>query len=280
MANNPITSTNLANYIPSIWSKKVLADAEAALVCGGLVDRSYEEFAMGGGNKIVVPNLHELTASVVNTLGDMSMYDTIQNVTNIDVNIEYDIGIAVDDIDKMQTNPKYFDKVTGKLAYSLAKRIDINVNALFSGFGNDSKSAFVAMTTDDIITAYEELNENNAPATDRAWVFDPETITDLLKLDYFVRMDYVPEGVHKTGFQGRSILGSPVYMTTNLDTVNVNCHGAAYFHREAIALVVQLEPKFEVWRWALRHSDAISGLILFGVAEMHDLWGSLLRTRS
>lgn len=280
MASNPITATNLANYIPTIFSKEVQASVESMLVCGNLVDRTYESQAKAGGNVIEVAKLHEITANAVNTAADATLYDSIQNRCLINLNQYYDIGVAVDDINQLQTNPKYFDKVRDKLAYGLAKQIDTNVAAYFNDFSQTVGTEGTALTADVMLAAYEYLNSADAPATDRCWIFDPESITDLLKIDMFVRMDYVGDTVMKTGFTGRQILGSPVYITTNLEAINTSYHGACYMHRDALALVVQMQPKFETARLPLRHSDAILGLTVFGIEEMRDTFGVWIKTRS
>ena len=282
MATAPITATNLANWIPDVWSKEVLSAVENNLVIAALFDRSFEAFATEGGDKIVVPNLANITAQAVNTNCDMTLYDTIQNVTNINVNFKYDIGIAVDDINKLQSNPKYFEKVKSKLAYGLGKQIDTNCAVQFKTYSQVVGTTGSALTEDVFITAYEYLNAANAPFDDRAWVLDPESITDLLKLDYFVRTDYAPgANIHRTGFRGQWILGSPVYITTNNDIWATSLeHVGGYFQREATALVVQMQPKFEVARWPLRHSDLLIGLCVFGLEEMRDTFGVCINCRS
>ena len=279
MAIDPITATNLANYIPSIWSKLVLADMEKALVTGALQDRRYEQFVVGGGNTIVVPHLFNITPNVVNTLQDITLYDAVQNVTNISINKKYDIGVGVTDIEQWQTNPKYFDLVRTKIAYGLARQIDINTNVQFKSFSQKVGTVGAAITEDTILAAYEYLNLADAPYEGRYWAFDPETITDLMKIDMFVRMDYVPGAVWANGFQGRQILGAPVYITSNLDPYTSAQHAAAYAQREAVALVVQGQ-KTEVYRWPQRHSDVISALALFGVQIMRDSFGVCINTRS
>ena len=275
-----VNSTELANWIPTVWSQLVLADVEKSLVTGALFDRAYEEFARGGGDTIVVPNLAEITANVVNTEADMTLYHATQGVTNISIDKKYDIGVLVDNLNQLQTNPKYFDKVRGKLAYGLSKQIDINCNVLFKGFDHLSGTVNTALTEDVLIECYENLNDSDAPFDGRVWVFDPGSITDLMKLDYFVRMDYVSGSVSQSGFQGRSIFGSPVYITTNLDGYAGGPHAAAYFQREACALVVQMQPNFEIARIPLQHGDAIIGLALWGVQEMRGTFGNLINTRS
>ncbi|KKN06515.1 hypothetical protein LCGC14_1076450 [marine sediment metagenome] len=131
-----ISSTNLANWIPTVWSKEVLAAVENSLVTGALYDRSYEDLVRSGGDTIVVPHLAEISANLVNTAIDLTLYDAVQNVTNIALDFKYDIGVEVSDIEQLQTNPKYFSKVTSKLAYGIAKQIDINCNVQFRAFDN------------------------------------------------------------------------------------------------------------------------------------------------
>jgi len=276
-----MTNVNVANWIPTIWSKQVLAAVEHSLVTGALVDRSYEQYARAGGSRIVVPNLANLTAAAVNTDQDLTLYGATQGATNIDVNYFFDVGVGLSDIEDLQINPDYMEKVKGKVAYSLAQVIDWNTNALFAGFDTAVGTTGSALTEDDLIEAYENLNEADAPFTDRAWVFDPESITDLLKQDYFIRMDYVPGSVVSQGFQGRQIFGSPVYISTNLTVYgSTNEHMSGYFQREAIALVMQMQPKFEVARLPLQHSDAIIGLCAYGLMEMRGTFGVLINCRS
>jgi hypothetical protein len=280
MAYDSISATNLAGWIPQIWSKDILSAVESKLICGSLVDRKFEGYAMSG-NSIVVPNLSEITAFAINTAIDATMYDDLQTgPTNISIDKKYGIAVAVDDINQIQTNPKYWDAVKSKAAYSLAKQIDINVATLFHSLDGQIGTFNSALTEDQMIEAYEYLNLGDAPAEGRAWVLDPGSITDLLKLDSYVRMDYVPGSVVSQGFQGRSIYGAPVYITTNLRPgAAAEPHYGAYLQREAIALVVQIPPKFEVARLPLRFSDALVGMCLFGVKEMRGTFGCAINTR-
>jgi len=93
-------------------------------------------------------------------------------------------------------------------------------------------------------------------------------------------MDYVPDSVVKSGFQGRQILGAPVYMTNNLPAVNTNYHAAAYFQKEALALVVQMKPNVKMERFPNRQTDGVVVKALWGVKEMRDEFGCWIKTRS
>jgi len=267
-----VNATELANWTPPIWSASVLAAVESRLVLGALCDRTYEVFATSG-DTIVVPNLAEITANTVNTGVDMTLYSATQNVTNISLNKKYDIGVLVDDIMQVQNNPKYFEKVRTKLAYGLAKAIDSNVGGLIPSLDKILGTVNTAITEDIIYESYETLNQADAPFDDRSWVFSPHHITDLYKLDVFMRADYVGDVPVTTGFQGRKIMGSPVYITTNLPAYAGGARPAVYMHREALALVVQLKPRFEIARIPLQHGDAIIGLVHFGTQEMRGTFG-------
>ncbi len=274
-----ITAANLANWIPTVWSQEVLSSVENLLLFGQLYDRSYEKYARYG-NKIVVPTMAEISASVVNFDQTATTYHVVQNAENISIDQNFDIAVMVDDVTDVQTNPKYFDKIRAKMAYGLAKVIETNcANALRSA--NQYRGTLASALTEDVlISCYEDLNGGDVPETDRAWVFDPESITDLLKLDYFIRMDYVPGSVVSNGFQGRQIFGAPVYMKNGLTTHASGEHVAGYFQREFEALVIQVPMKFETQRVALQHSDAIVGLAAWGFKTMRPTFGVAINTRS
>ncbi len=276
----PILASNVANWIPIVWAKEVQDIVKSALVLGGLFDRSYEGYA-AFGNKIVVPKLAEITAQAVNFEQMATTYHVAQNAENITIDKIYDIAVMMDDLAQVETNPKYFEKVRDTLAYGLAKRIDINCATTANEGTTYVGTLGSALTEDVLISAYEALNSYDAPQEKRAWVFDPESISDLMKNDYFIRMDYVSGSVVQNGFQGKQIFGAPVYMTTNLCYYGTTLeHMAAYFQKEAYALVVQLPARFEVGRVGLQHSDFITGLAAFGLKAMRPNYGVVINTRS
>jgi len=276
-----ITALNLANWIPTVWATDIISEVESRLVLGSLVDRSYEKYA-AYGNVIVVPRLSELSAQVVNFDEQSTTYRIEQNAENITLNQNFDVSVAMDDITKIQTNPKYFEKVRAKMAYALAKVIDINCANMLRGGNSGTKAGTTgsALTEDVLIGCYETLNGGDVPFEDRAWVLDTDSITDLMKLDFFIRMDYVPGSVVTQGFQGRQIFGAPVYMTTNLFAYTDGAHCAAYFQREHQALVLQLPAEFEIGRIGLQHVDFITGLASWGNKEMRTTFCCPINTRS
>ncbi len=280
MATTPMNQTNLANYIQTIWAKEVQAAVENGLVCGNLVDRQYEKYDTGAGT-IVVPVLSNITPSAYNAAADIAYNTTNETAVNISLNQRYYAAYAVDPFTKVQDQIGYFDAAKSKLVYGLNKQIDQSVSTLFASFGNSTGTEGTALGMNELVAAYESLNENDAPETDRAWVFDPESITDLLGIDAFVRGDYVPDQPMANGFTGKRILGAPVFMTNALPAVNTNYHAAAMFHKEAIALVVQQPIVTELGKDIRRgNADVVISRALWGVKEMRDGFGVWIKTRS
>lgn len=279
MATTPMNQTNLANYIQTVWSKEVQAAVENSLVCGNLVDRSYEKYDTGAG-VIVVPVLSNISPAAYNAAADISYTTTNETAVNITLNQRYYAAYGIDPFTKVQDAIGYWDKAKGKLSYGISKQIDTGVNTLFVSFSNTTGTEGTAIGVDQMIAAYESLNENDAPPTGRAWVLDPESITDLIGNDVFIRMDYVPGSVVENGFQGRQIFGAPVYMTNNLYVNNTSYHGAAFLHKEAVALVVQQPIITKLAFDTRRASDVVIALALWGVKIMRNGFGVYIKTRS
>ncbi len=280
MALNPMNQTNLANYIPAIWAKEVQSAVERALVLANLIDRHYQKYAYTG-NKVVVPLMANLSATAFVMGTNINIDNTTQGVLNISINKQYYTATAVDDFTEIQDYVGYFEKAREKHAYALAKEIDTSLAVLVPAFntGNDIGTQGDAITADTVIEGYEKLNVAEAPQSGRSWVFDAESITDLVKADFFVRMDYVPGSVSANGFQGRQILGAPVYMSNNVDATGAY-HNAIYWQEEALALVTQLMPKAHIGRVEPQLSDVLITEALWGCMEMRDTFGCQINTRS
>lgn len=275
----PQNQVNLANYIPTVWAKELQEEVENQLVFAKQVDRRFEKYA-SFGNKIVVPKLSNIGASAFNAANGISLTRTTEGCVNIDIDQRYYVAYGVDDFTVVQDMIGYLNEAKSKAAYGIALKIDDTLAYLVNTFGSNVGTEGSAITEDTCIAAYEALNEADAPETDRSWILDPESITDLLGRDYFVRMDYVPEGVVARGFQGRQIFGAPVYMTNNLQLINSSKHGAAYIQREVMALVMQMQPTTKLERIAQYLSDAIVVEAMWGVKLMRGTFGVWIKTRS
>lgn len=274
-------AANVAPYIPEIWGTIIQAATEAELVFANHCDRRFEA-QLTKGDTVRIPLLADFgTADAVNTTVDLTLYSTSQTCTNVVVNYWYQKSVGLAEQEQIQDSPDILVAALGKCGYAIGKNIDSAlatlVNSTFTTYGEGTQNS--ALTADVLINCYEDLNEADVPDTDRVWIFDPESITDLLKLDYFVRMDYVPDGVVSKGFQGRQIFGAPVYMTTNLNGF-ADSHEAVYMHREGLILLQQKAPTVHAFDWPQRFSRVVGVSTLYGVLGARATFGVCICTRS
>jgi len=229
-----------------------------------------------------VPNLSNFgDANAVDTTTDLTLYDALQNTDQIIVNYHFYQAVGLGEREQIQDRPDFLKAALQKCGYSVAKMVDDKIADLVNGLTtNTAGTEGSALTVDTLITAYEGLNENDVPENDRVWIFDPESITDLLKLDYFVRMDYIPDSVVTKGFQGRQIFGAPVYMTTNLNVINTNYHAAVYFQKEWVAMIQQEAPTVFQFDWPEKFTRVVGVKALWGIKQMRETAACWIKTRS
>ncbi len=271
---------NVAPFIPEIWGSIIQMAAEAKLVFAQRVDRRFEA-ELTNGDTIRIPILADFgDADAINVDADLSTYSTDQTCTNVVVNYFFQKSVQLGEQEQVQDYPDILVAALKKCGHSVASMIDDKLADLVTSFSTNAIGIKGdALTADTLIEAYEKLNLQDAPDDDRSWIFDPESITDLLKLDYFIRADYVPEGVVTRGWQGRTIFGAPVYMTTNLNS-DGTYHECAYFHREALALVSQMQPEVFRFPWPQRFSQVVGVKALFGVLAAREAFGCIINSRS
>ena len=278
MASIALAQANIQNFIPELWSKEVKAAVENNLVVAKLVDRRYEA-ELVRGDRIHVPNVANLTANAVNTQEDVTLNDAIQNEDVIIINQWYEAAVGIQDMHLKQITPASLRALSAKAGYAIAAQVDSYMAGLFNAFSQSVGTEGQALTDNVILEAKEYLDLANAPFSDRVMIIDPESLSDLLKIDKFVRMDYVPGGAVANGQVGK-IYGCNVYITNNLEAINTNYHGACMMHKEALALVMQQEPTTKTWHWDERSTQVIRCEAVWGALEMRDTFGVWIKTRS
>lgn len=272
-------ASNVAPYIPELWSTIVQAAEEANLVFTLHADRRFEA-ELPVGDTVHIPLLTDFgSADAINVDADITTYAGDQTCISVVVNYHYQKSVQLGEKEQIQDSPDLLVNALKKCGYSVAKQKDTHLGALVASGTTSVGTQNVALTADTLIDAYEGLNDLDVPDESRLWVFDPESITDLLKLDYFIRMDYVPDGVVSKGFRGREIFGGPVYMTTNLNG-SATSHDAAYYHPEAIIMLSQQSPTVFSWPWPQRFSQVVGVKTLYGVRIARANYMVIINTRS
>lgn len=273
----------LANYMPSIWAKKTLDFVESNLTCWKCIDTSWgKEFDGAKGDTLVINPLLEVNATAVNTFADPTDYNTDQGTpVNLIINLWYQSLVGVDDFQTLLGQPNYEDRVVPKLGYAIAKQIDTNVAALFNTFTQTAGTEGVTVDFDTLLDAKRQLDLVDAPSDNRYLIIDPETLQDLMQDDRFTSTLYQAGDAIGKGWIGQNkVLGCTVYMTTNLEAINTNYHGATMMHREAIAGVMKKNISYTTWREERRFTTFHRASAIYGLIVVRNTFGVWLRTRS
>lgn len=273
------SGVDTAGFVPEEWSKFVLDAVHSRLVILPLVDHTWEpELKYGDTMNVGILNTVAAVEVVVGTAGSARDIAT-GSMKVIIVNEWWEAPVVLDDMTNLQSQVNLAQKAQREGGYAIALKIDATIGTLFKDLNDGTvKGADGAAITDDVlIDSVERLDENDVPETDRAFVFDPSAKADMLKIDKFVRTDYVREGVVPTGKFG-SIYGSPLFITNNLGTTTTGAYGVL-IHKDALAVIVQMNMKVDIWHEPLKHQQTINTHALWGVKEMRDTFGVPIYTR-
>lgn len=275
MAN--VTTTTAANFIPEVWSMDILRATEKNLVLANLVKR-YDADVKGFGDTVHIPNLANFTAADKAAGTAVTFQANTEAVTDITINKHKVVPFLVEDIVKAQSRVDLRSEYTDKAGYEVARAMDADIAALYSGF-SQSVDASTGLTDAHVIQAIEYLDTADAPRDGRSFVIHPKAMADLRALDKFTRYD----AVGKAGVQdGRNnglvanVYGIDVYVSTNValnTTPTPDEWNNLMFHKEAIGLAVQSAPKVESEYSVDYLGWKVATHTIYGVAELRDLFG-------
>ena len=278
-----ITTTTAAVFIPELWSAETLRAQEAALVAAPLVKR-YDSLVKGRGDTVHIPKVSNLAANdkVANT--DVTLQSISEGEKTISIDKWKETSFLVEDIVKVQSNYDLMAEYTGKAGYAIAKAIDTDILALYTTFSNPAVGAYATDVTDPVIVAaIQALDEANAPLEDRVIVFSPKQKAALMKLDKFVRADYLGQYQNPTPvkrgpnnrYMWGEIYGTPVYYTTQVPTTAgtpLETHNMI-FHKEALALALQLSPRTQGTYWQRSLGWLVTCDTIYGSAGLRNDFG-------
>jgi len=278
------TDALTAEFVPQIWSARVINHVRSNLVALQVCDTTWKE-VLAKGDKVWIPVMTTLAASDVDvtTAATLTAASRAFGTTAEYIEIAYwkENPVMIDDSSAVQTHVGgLLDKAADNAAYGLEKAIDTTANTLFQSLTNTWLGTDGQTFTDDLyISLIEGLDEADVPRKDRSLVVDPSTIADIYKIDKFMTFDYSKSPFTTEGYVGRiNAYQTPVYITNNLSATTTGAYGAL-LHKEAIGVVLQSEMKVEKWREPTRHSDVINISCFYGADVLRSTFGAQFYTR-
>lgn len=262
----------LDNFIPEIWSARLLENLHKSLIFGqeGVVNRDYEGEIRAFGDTVRINSIGPISVGnyIKNTdIPAPDVLDGEQEVLAID-QAKY-FNFLIDDIDKAQQNPKVMDNAMAEAAYALADVADQYIASLYtdagSAIGDDTTPIVPTAETayETLVSASIRLDENNIPKAGRFVVVPPWFYGLLLTDDRFVKVgSAMSDQVLRNGQVGQAA-GFTIYESNNIANTTGTLYKIVAGSPMAITFAEQINT-IEAYRPEKRFADAVKGLYLYG----------------
>lgn len=275
LGTDQMTGTTLNVYRPNIWSRETLKAREKNLVLVPRV-KHYDRDIQSKGQTVEIPNLSNLTANLKVANTQVTLNAPTETKTTITINQHYESSFLMEDYAEIQSAYDAAREYTEKTGYALAEKMDSFVATKMTSGATQVVGAYgTAITDSAILLGNRYLDDAKAPGSERYLAVTPQGKQEMLAIDKYVRYDAIGIGgannTIKNGSIGR-IYDIEVSMSQNLvvtaATPTQNNH--LLFHREAFAIAVQKDVKFESQRKSEYLGTLYVAQCLFG--------GTMLRT--
>lgn len=268
----------LTNFIPEIWSARLLQNLHKALVYGqpGIVNREYEGEIRDAGDTVRINAIGPVTVGTYTRNSDLGAPETLtdaQAVLTIDQANTF--HFQVDDLDKVQQKPQVMDEAMREAAYALANTLDTYIAGLYTQAASANLIGTTASPKTDVLSggtnkSYDYLVDlsvlldvANVPAQGRWVVVPPWFHGVLLKDSRFVSTGSAQAESRLANAVIGSAAGFTVIKSNNVPNTSATKYRIIAGHNMAWTMAMQLA-KIEAYRPQLRFADAIKGLQLYG----------------
>jgi hypothetical protein len=176
----------ITEFIPEIWSAKILDDKKKIHVFGGLANRDYEGEIKQKGDKVRIPQVgHPTVQSYTRNNFGTGLTKEYANVSAMDLTVDQEkyINVLFDDIDVAQSSVNFIPKLQENSAYQLAQTQDTYIAGLYGQAGLSSTSngstSYVTIGSSNVKTELllmgKTFTVNNIPM-DRRWLSIPPAL--------------------------------------------------------------------------------------------------------
>lgn len=270
---------SIKNFIPTIWSTKILQHMRDNLVYGGLVNRDYEGEITRRGSSVEVSMPGEVTIKDMpsRTYGDTKAIREIdapegmevQKVTLL-IDQEKYFNFGVDDVDKVQMNLDLMNSYTESASYGFQSTIEKYVAGIMAKeaklvLGSDEQP--VALTSENIykqlIKMKVGLDKANVPPVGRFVVLPPEAEGLLLEDNKFV---YVGTSSSEDSLKNGKVFracGFDIAISNNVPVNEGNKYKIIASYKGSTTFAQQLL-ETKAYSPEKGFGDALKGLVVFG----------------
>ncbi|QDP49206.1 MAG: putative minor capsid protein 10B [Prokaryotic dsDNA virus sp.] len=224
-AASQASDTELAVFIPEIWSDAVRAAFKKNLVLGNL-GNDFSALIAGGGDIINVPSVADVAAAAAKSAHVPVNYtNATEDSLQITVQTHKYASAMLDDMGVVQASADLLSMYSDSIGYQLALGFDTDVEAALALTEECINIAgnTVAKTIDAATLAHisKVVMENNCPLNECTLVLNPTLYSSLFRIDDFIHVSKTGAADMPNGFVG-SVMGMNVVLSNNITSTNAN----------------------------------------------------------
>lgn len=265
------------NFVPEIWSSKLLVATRKALVYAAptVVNRDWEGEIGEAGDTVRITSVSRPAIGTYvpgTTVITPEKLNTGQRTLVVDQSKYW--AFMVDDVDKRQAKGALVPQAMSEAAYGLADVMDQYVAGLYTqiaaanflnavGSPIDTYSTPTDFYNKILVPLRTKLTKADVPKAGRYVIVPPESYASLLLDDRFIKSDAAgTDAGLRNGLVGRAA-GFDIYESNNCPVPTGDTTVVQAGVKEAITFAEQLN-KTEAYRPESSFADAVKGLALYG----------------
>ena len=265
----------VTNFIPELWSARLLNALDKSHVFANVVNRDYEGDIKKMGDTVHINTIGAVTIGTYTQNTDFSSGPETLATTDQTLTIDQAkyFNFQVDDIDAAQAAGDIMDKAMTRAAYGLADASDKYIAGILAGAAdatNTVSTSAVALTSsnvyENVVKMRTILDKANVPTAGRWLVIPPEMYALILLDDRFVKTGgEMAEGILRTGLVAQAA-GFDIYLSNNCVSVNSNSKDTYTIVGgvDSAATYAEQIVSTEAYRPEKRFADAVKGLHVYG----------------
>lgn len=265
----------VTNFIPELWSARLLNALDKSHVFANVVNRDYEGDIKKMGDTVHINTIGAVTIGTYTQNTDFSSGPETLATTDQTLTIDQAkyFNFQVDDIDAAQAAGDIMDKAMTRAAYGLADASDKYIAGILAGAADTTNlvsSTAVALTStnvyENVVKMRTILDKANVPTAGRWLVIPPEMYALILLDDRFVKTGgEMAEGILRTGLVAQAA-GFDIYLSNNCVSATVS-EKVTYTITggvDSAATYAEQIVSTEAYRPEKRFADAVKGLHVYG----------------
>lgn len=259
-----------SNFIPEIWSARLLEHLDKVHVYAGLLNRDYEGEIRAFGDTVHINQIGAITVKPY-TGADIDSPEELDGAqTDLKIDQANYFNFQIKDIDNAQSNPKLMDDAMQRASYGMNDTVDQYLAGLLAAgasgkVGTDTTPIVptAANAYDYLVDLGTALSEENVPMLGRWVVVPPWFHGLLLKDDRFVGNGTDFNAAALQGGLVGAAAGFAIHVSNNVP----NTSGAKYKiigGTNAGGSYAEQLIEMEAYRPEKNFADAVKGLHVYG----------------